>query len=586
LTAPTSPLEFIYPPSPRSPHKSSLLGASSPGGVSSAAIMKKSPQRQKKRSQTVDITPKVPPSIRTLKDVLLLPADYPESGISDVETCDFQGFLYKRGGHAHWSWKKRYFVLKHMTLWYFKSDAPTAKVLGLIILPSYQILPAKNTNVKSGNFTFVAEHPDARTYWLRAESCQDMTDWMNAMVRASLGLPALNNCLDLLSNASQSRRPSVANSTAPSTALNPTNAQEQVLSMTSSSAAEEGQQQQQPKAVPPHQHGLDASIAMQMEALIKNVKELHSSGKKMPPPPVPLKPGHLVSSSCKEDKTSATYYKPPISELEMQRRETILDTVNLKSSMEYVLWINNVLFSNDVIVISEEDVRSSQHEIDIPPLPSTLEPIKYLHLDITNGLHLIELLLRLISREFIKDFFSHNHSQLLQTSQLQTQPSIDGLDNLNEDNLDNDDQVEVEVVERDWQVYSKAVKCLFDHYRQLIIPKPYYRVQMIDNLNVVWLLMRSEISSAQDRFKYWIHRADPSKYPEPISSPSPTGLPSQAGGNSEMAVGVSSNKLIDRLEKLNVNVEGIYSGNLEQILLLLNEIERNYPMEDEEEFYY
>ncbi|KAI3657503.1 hypothetical protein MP638_001196, partial [Amoeboaphelidium occidentale] len=137
------------------------------------------------RKDTVHLSTNVPSDVTSLADVMLMPE---REGQLRTWSCDFEGFLWKRGGKAHWSWKRRYFILKQMTLWYFKDNRQTSTPLGLITLPSYKIVPSKDCNINGGIFEFQAEHPDARTYYFKAGSLDDMQNWMNAMTKASLGI--------------------------------------------------------------------------------------------------------------------------------------------------------------------------------------------------------------------------------------------------------------------------------------------------------------------------------------------------------------------------------------------------------------
>jgi hypothetical protein len=126
---------------------------------------------------------RIPDSVSCLSDVLALP--------SVSNHVVYSGYLLKRGGHAHWSWKRRYFILKDLSVWYFRSDAPDAEALGLICLPSYWVQPDVDCNVSAGRFSFALYHNSARSYHFRANSLCDMTAWMNAMTRACLCLDEL-----------------------------------------------------------------------------------------------------------------------------------------------------------------------------------------------------------------------------------------------------------------------------------------------------------------------------------------------------------------------------------------------------------
>lgn len=127
----------------------------------------------KERTKTnVDVAMQVRPDVTCLADVLLLPSQ--RSGRLDDLSIDYAGYLWKRGGHAHWSWKRRYFIIKDMTLWYFKSDNQDSPPLGLIPLPSYNIAPSRTCDITKRVYTFEVRHPNARAYYFKAESRHEM----------------------------------------------------------------------------------------------------------------------------------------------------------------------------------------------------------------------------------------------------------------------------------------------------------------------------------------------------------------------------------------------------------------------------
>lgn len=137
------------------------------------------PPSGKRQRNFVDNTTRIRTDIQTLADVLRLPGN-------NSNEYDYAGYLRKRGGHAHWSWKRRYFLLKDSCLWYFSSESRDAKVLGMICLPSYSVGLSKDCDVIRQRFTFILTHPCARTYFFRAESLCDMAAWMNALTRSCL----------------------------------------------------------------------------------------------------------------------------------------------------------------------------------------------------------------------------------------------------------------------------------------------------------------------------------------------------------------------------------------------------------------
>ncbi|OCT73170.1 pleckstrin homology domain-containing family A member 7 isoform X2 [Xenopus laevis] len=96
-----------------------------------------------------------------------------------------RGWLYKQDSSGLRLWKRRWFVLSDFCLFYYR-DSREEIVLGSILLPSYQILPANPREVKNRRFSFKAEHTGMRTYYFGADTHEDMNSWIRAMNQSSL----------------------------------------------------------------------------------------------------------------------------------------------------------------------------------------------------------------------------------------------------------------------------------------------------------------------------------------------------------------------------------------------------------------
>ncbi|KAM9299060.1 pleckstrin homology domain-containing family A member 4 [Gastrophryne carolinensis] len=96
-----------------------------------------------------------------------------------------RGWLYKQDSQGLRLWKRRWFVLSNFCLFYYR-DSREETVLGSILLPSYEILPANSREVKNRRFSFKAEHPGMRTYYFGADTQEDMNAWIRAMNQSAL----------------------------------------------------------------------------------------------------------------------------------------------------------------------------------------------------------------------------------------------------------------------------------------------------------------------------------------------------------------------------------------------------------------
>ncbi|XP_077115639.1 pleckstrin homology domain-containing family A member 4 isoform X2 [Ranitomeya variabilis] len=96
-----------------------------------------------------------------------------------------RGWLYKQDSAGLRLWKRRWFVLSEFCLFYYR-DSREETVLGSILLPSYEILPANPREVKNRRFSFKAEHPGMRTYYFGADTQEDMNAWIRAMNQSAL----------------------------------------------------------------------------------------------------------------------------------------------------------------------------------------------------------------------------------------------------------------------------------------------------------------------------------------------------------------------------------------------------------------
>ncbi|XP_078797801.1 pleckstrin homology domain-containing family A member 5 isoform X17 [Oryzias latipes] len=95
------------------------------------------------------------------------------------------GWLYKQDSSGMKLWKKRWFVLSDMCLFYYR-DEKEDNILGSILLPSFHISMLSVDDHISKKYCFKATHPNMRTYYFCTETAKEMEVWMKVMTDAAL----------------------------------------------------------------------------------------------------------------------------------------------------------------------------------------------------------------------------------------------------------------------------------------------------------------------------------------------------------------------------------------------------------------
>ncbi|XP_051544561.1 pleckstrin homology domain-containing family A member 5-like isoform X20 [Myxocyprinus asiaticus] len=95
------------------------------------------------------------------------------------------GWLYKQDSTGMKMWKKRWFVLCDMCLFYYRDDKEEG-ILGSILLPSFHISMLSVDDHISRKYSFKATHPNMRTYYFGTDTAKDMESWMKVMTDAAL----------------------------------------------------------------------------------------------------------------------------------------------------------------------------------------------------------------------------------------------------------------------------------------------------------------------------------------------------------------------------------------------------------------
>ncbi|XP_030814951.1 pleckstrin homology domain-containing family A member 4-like [Camarhynchus parvulus] len=101
-----------------------------------------------------------------------------------------QGWLHKQDSSGLRLWKRRWFVLVDLCLYYYR-DSSEQQVRGGLPLPGYEIrvLPAAPRGPRAPQFLFTAEHAGMRTYCLGTESAEELRAWVCALRRGASALP-------------------------------------------------------------------------------------------------------------------------------------------------------------------------------------------------------------------------------------------------------------------------------------------------------------------------------------------------------------------------------------------------------------
>ncbi|CDQ75625.1 unnamed protein product [Oncorhynchus mykiss] len=94
-------------------------------------------------------------------------------------------WLYKLDSTGMKLWKKRWFVLSDMCLYYYR-DEKEEGILGSILLPSFHISMLSVDDHINRKYVFKATHPNMRTYYFCTDAAKDMESWMKVMTDAAL----------------------------------------------------------------------------------------------------------------------------------------------------------------------------------------------------------------------------------------------------------------------------------------------------------------------------------------------------------------------------------------------------------------
>uniref|UniRef100_A0A8C5ADB8 Pleckstrin homology domain containing A5 n=1 Tax=Gadus morhua TaxID=8049 RepID=A0A8C5ADB8_GADMO len=94
-------------------------------------------------------------------------------------------WLYKQDSTGMKLWKKRWFVLSDLCLFYYR-DEKEEGILGSILLPSFHVSMLSVDDHINRKYAFKATHPNMRTYYFCTDTPKEMEAWMRAMTEAAL----------------------------------------------------------------------------------------------------------------------------------------------------------------------------------------------------------------------------------------------------------------------------------------------------------------------------------------------------------------------------------------------------------------
>ncbi|XP_047453462.1 pleckstrin homology domain-containing family A member 5-like isoform X4 [Mugil cephalus] len=96
-----------------------------------------------------------------------------------------RNWLYKQDSTGMKLWKKRWFVLSDLCLFYYR-DEKEEGVLGSILLPSFHVSMLSVDDHINRKYAFKATHPNMRTYYFCTDTAKEMESWMKVMTDAAL----------------------------------------------------------------------------------------------------------------------------------------------------------------------------------------------------------------------------------------------------------------------------------------------------------------------------------------------------------------------------------------------------------------
>jgi hypothetical protein len=122
--------------------------------------------------------------------------DDTKGGTVEDKTITKQGFLMKKG-QINTAYKRRYFILKNDTLFYFKDSEDMFHPQGVMYIAGSSIDPDPKDQKASYCFVLKASGGKDKTHVLQAESQEDKKSWISAILEKSKGQQSDKHDLEL-----------------------------------------------------------------------------------------------------------------------------------------------------------------------------------------------------------------------------------------------------------------------------------------------------------------------------------------------------------------------------------------------------
>ncbi|KAL0083873.1 hypothetical protein F4703DRAFT_1857138 [Phycomyces blakesleeanus] len=123
-----------------------------------------------------------PTNPHTLSVSSVEPTDDARVSTDAAQAPEHEGWLHKQGD-KYKTWNKRWFVLKGIHLFYFKSPKDV-RMKGIVNLRNYRIIV--DASIHSGKYCFKAQHDKERTFYFYTDNEESMRMWVKMLMKATI----------------------------------------------------------------------------------------------------------------------------------------------------------------------------------------------------------------------------------------------------------------------------------------------------------------------------------------------------------------------------------------------------------------
>ncbi|KAI9007500.1 hypothetical protein CLU79DRAFT_778253 [Phycomyces nitens] len=123
-----------------------------------------------------------PANPHTLSVSSVEPTDDGRASADAAQAPEHEGWLHKQGD-KYKTWNKRWFVLKGIHLFYFKSPKDV-RMKGIVNLRNYRIIV--DASIHSGKYCFKAQHDKERTFYFYTDTEESMRLWVKMLIKATI----------------------------------------------------------------------------------------------------------------------------------------------------------------------------------------------------------------------------------------------------------------------------------------------------------------------------------------------------------------------------------------------------------------